>query len=203
MMAAFGSSFRRRSMTGAQTSFWRSFAPPELVKAREGRTEVDVVFEFEGHIVLMEAKYRAGLSTRTAHDANRDQVLRLLDLAYGLGRRSLFVRQPFVVVMGLSEMEPPMVARYRDENTLRTSLRHYERQPDWGEMCCMLSRSVSYVPWSRYADSLADEVVRARKMERAFLRDVFQYVRWKIGAGTLARRGNMFIGGSTAPEELL
>ena len=82
------------SLAESRLHFWQgkdtgSFvigAPPGL-GAPEGRTEVDVIVTIGDHaLVFIEAKYRSGLSERTTHSPDRDQVIRNLDVGSWFAR---------------------------------------------------------------------------------------------------------------------
>ena len=78
---SFGSSVPSARLIGLQ--LWKSIeAPPglRLVQRDEGESEIDVLIESETFVWVVEAKYRSDVSERTTNNAERDQVLRNIDV---------------------------------------------------------------------------------------------------------------------------
>ena len=68
-------------VASADLQFWQKIAPPPSRPAREGESEPDVIITLgQRAVVLVEAKYKSGVSTNTKHDKNRDQVIRFIDV---------------------------------------------------------------------------------------------------------------------------
>lgn len=67
----------------AGLEFWKKIEPPpsRYKFRKEGLSEPDVLITLGQHtVVFVEAKYRSGVSTKTEHDKNRDQVIRIIDV---------------------------------------------------------------------------------------------------------------------------
>ncbi len=61
--------------------FWPKLPPPPNRPQREGASEPDILIRLGNQgLVLVEAKYRSGVSERTTYDETRDQVIRLMDV---------------------------------------------------------------------------------------------------------------------------
>src|SRR5207248_2368019 len=96
--------FKTESMRRLDLNFWKTVGPPPLTAFPEGPSEVDVCIAFATTVILLEAKFHSPLATRTTYDPRRDQLVRLLDVAYSYAvGGQLFRRDPYVLVLGLSD----------------------------------------------------------------------------------------------------
>ena len=173
--------FATAPMANLDVGFWRPVAPPANRATFEGNTEVDVLVRFGGKVLFVEAKYHAPLSARTKYDEQRDQVARLLDVAYQEAvATQLFRREPYVLVIGVPDQEPALVTRYRDAAQVREALRHHRAAPDFEEMSAVLSRRIGYVSWSSVAATLRASREAAYRAEVPFLDDVAAYIDHKM-----------------------
>ena len=72
----------------ADLDFWPKLCPPPSRSQKEGASEPDVSIRLGNQgLVLVEAKYRSGVSERTKHDETRDQVIRLIDIGSWYARQ--------------------------------------------------------------------------------------------------------------------
>ena len=69
------------SIPSAELIFWPKLSPPPSRPQKEGASEPDILIRLGNQgLVLVEAKYRSGVSERTTYDEARDQVIRLIDV---------------------------------------------------------------------------------------------------------------------------
>lgn len=183
LVRAFGSSFRRVPMGDLDVLFWPSVAPPDELAGSEGATEPDVLLRFGDYAVFIEAKFLSPLAERTTNDPHRDQVVRLIDVAYWSNMADrLFTTTPFVLVLGLDEDTPELVARYKDSRALADALRHHAPRTR-RQIALTMAGRVAYASWTSVADIVEDSTGRAQRMERAFLADVASYLRHRVREG--------------------
>jgi hypothetical protein len=63
------------------TRLWiRVPPPPGLSRELEGKSEIDIAIETDTSVWFIEAKFKSDISTRTAKDDQRDQIIRNLDV---------------------------------------------------------------------------------------------------------------------------
>lgn len=104
--------------------------PPELLKFKEGRTEPDIIIEWENPAttIFIEAKYTSPLAGRTTHSETNDQVLRGIRTLLGTtghvqsGRLFHASRRRPIWLALLSYKPEAMVDQYCDRNTLKEQL---------------------------------------------------------------------------------
>lgn len=193
--------FQSRPMKHLAVEFWKPVPPPSNRLDIEGNSEIDVAITFESTVVFTEAKYRSPLSASTSHDPNRDQLIRLLDVAYSTARTSdLFPREPFVFVLGLPRTEPELVTRYRNPNSIAEALAHHRRFPDHSEMAEYLALHVGYLSWSSLGEVLRTSGRRATSLEAALLVDVARYIDHKVvqASRSLTTQGSFTLPGMEA-----
>ncbi len=164
----------------------------QMVQRRYGKmlgVHADEFIRFGNSSVFTEMKYAAVLSERTKHDARRDQLARLMDVAWcDTVAEQLIPRQPpFVLVVGLSAEPPELVSRYRDEVQLRQALAHHARFPGFARMTRALARRVGYVSWRQLVAILVEQMKRARRAERPFIGEVIAYLDHKIATAPQRR----------------
>lgn len=173
--------FRSCSLAGLNISFWTRVTPPASRARIEGFTEVDVMIRCRDLVVFVEAKYRAPLSTGTEHDGSRDQVIRLLDVAFEMTMAGQFyTRRPYVLVLGSAPTEPDLVSRYRDADTVAEALATRRRFPEHRQIAQLLARRIGYATWSDLAKIVGGRLSAARPTERLFLLDVVDYIGLKM-----------------------
>ena len=194
LVAAFGKRFERCNMHNVTVKMWPELPPPST--KHEGWSQPDVLIEFGDVVVVIEAKYRAGLSMRTTRDPARDQLARLLDVAYQFAiDNQFFRRDPYVLVLGLRSEEPALVTRYRDATELAAVLGHYP-EGDRARMATTMSARVGYANWLTLSYALGTPRGRLHKLERALLSDLAGYLRFKVQTADLSpyeeRQPNFF-----------
>jgi hypothetical protein len=163
--------FLSRPMTRLAVEFWKPVQPPPNRADIEGASEIDVAITFESTVIFTEVKYRAPLSSRTSHDPKRDQLIRLLDVAYSTARTSdLFPREPFVFVLGLQEAEPDLVTHYRDPPQRGRRARPPQPLPGPHGDGDLLAHHVGYLSWGSVAAILRGNQGRATRFEQRCLR---------------------------------
>lgn len=104
--------------------------PPELLPFKEGRSEPDIIIEWENPktTVWIEAKYGSGLAEGTANARDNDQVLRgirtlLVSTGHLRPERLFHVEKRRAVWLALLNRKPePVVDQYRDRGRLVSML---------------------------------------------------------------------------------
>lgn len=164
-----------------QVGFWRSLEPPSNRKGKEGPTEPDVLFSFRGILILVEAKYGSAFAARTSLDARRDQVIRLIDVAYShaVGEQ-LFQRAPYVLVVGAWMQEPPLVTRYRQPAGIIEALTTSYSPAEAARVANFMKDRIGYVSWRKIAAVLMRSLERGTPTEAAFLLDTAKYLLHRI-----------------------
>lgn len=115
--AAFrGEGYDSEIESGYTLDFWRRFPPPSGRDVPENDTEVSCALETENFTFLIIARYWHELSRQTAHDVQRDQVVRTLDA----GRAVLGDRCRLLVLTTDAEA-PDIVQKYWDDPALLAS----------------------------------------------------------------------------------
>ncbi len=133
----------------AKVRFWPKLNPPPSRPQREGASEPDVMITVGRQaVVLVEAKYRSPVSECTTYDAERDQVIRLLDVGSWYSKQQNCDRS-YVIVLQYSEHQTnaeEVVGRYASRpESIRRAL-SYRRDLTMAD-CRQLSRSVAFVRW--------------------------------------------------------
>ena len=133
--------------------FWPKLRPPETRKTREGPSEPDFMITLGRALILVEAKYKASVSTKTSYDGTRDQVIRLLDVGSWYAK-SRGLEHSYVIVLQYGDAETnaeEIVGKYKDNPEViwhALSYRSDLAENDFDD----LSRSVSFVrrpdPWN-------------------------------------------------------
>lgn len=188
------------AMQTVDVHFWAPTAPPLARTIPEGETEVDVLVRFDSTALFIEAKFLSELATGTTHDRRRDQLARLVDVAYATCREAqMFPEMPFVLVLGLTEKEPELVTRYRRPEALREML---SGEPTAAAR--LMAPRLGYVSWGVLRQILLAQLALAFPMERGFLGDVAAYIGHRADLGSRiqrerARSGNR--GGATSACE--
>jgi hypothetical protein len=127
----------------------------------EGSTEVDLVLTSPETLIFVEVKMDAGPSPGPAHDPDRNQLVRNLDIG---SRRADREGKSFAVIYITPEVDAPMIVG---------SIRAGEHGPHAG--------SLSWSSWGRIADALARSY-RENKLhavEKAFALDLLAYLAGK------------------------
>ena len=173
--------FRTCSLTGLEVAFWQPVAPPAARANREGYSEADVLIRARDFVLFIEAKYRAQLATRTTEDESRDQVIRLLDVAFEMAKAGqMFTRAPYVLVLGATPTEPELVTRYRSATAVDEALATRHRYPDHRAIAELLCQRLGYASWQDLAAIIEAHLESASQTERALLGDVVEYIKLKM-----------------------
>jgi hypothetical protein len=173
-----------------KVALWKKFSPPMERLGSEGPTEVDVHLCFRDTVVFVEAKYRSALSMVTKHDDTRDQVIRLLDVAYAnLVDSQFFPLSPYVLVLGAWPNEPSLVTEYRDAEAVRNAIPELKQRPDGADIARFLADRVGYQSWAQLAKILTQRLEYASRMESAFALDVAGYLRHRASLSRLTGPG--------------
>ena len=131
-----------------ELTFWPKLRPPDIRTVREGPSEPDIMMTLGRALILVEAKYKSSVSTKTSYDESRDQVIRLLDVG-SWHARSLGLERNYVIVLQYGDAETnaeEMVEKYKgNPEAIRRALpyRNDLTERDFDD----LSRSVSFVRW--------------------------------------------------------
>jgi hypothetical protein len=164
-------------------TLWKKIEPPPNRGAHEGLTEVDVHVTFDQQVLLVESKYTSAISTGTANDAQRDQIIRLLDVAHSsMVDGSLFPMSPFVLLIGSWPSEPELVTRYRSAGGVMGALPHLQSRADGEAIASYISKRVGYLSWFDLAKVLTARFEHATSLEAPFLVELAGYLRHKMGA---------------------
>ena len=144
------------AVPSAELALWPKLAPPPSRPQKEGPSEPDVLIELGGAgLVLVEAKYRSGVSERTTYDDRRDQVIRLMDVgSWHSGRGDVREHNEghsncFVVVLQYGDAQTnaeEIVNRYRGRPEAIERALSY-RQDLTSADYVRLGNSLAFVPW--------------------------------------------------------
>ena len=132
----------------AEVALWPKLKPPDTRTLREGPTEPDLVITLGRSIILVEAKYKSGVSKKTTYDRERDQVIRLLDVGSWHAKLKR-LEDTYVIVLVYGEAETnaqEIVGKYRcNPAAIQSALPYRE---DLTEAHFQrLAESVSFVRW--------------------------------------------------------
>ena len=144
------------AIPSAEVICWPKLSPPPSRPQKEGASEPDILIRLGNQgLVLVEAKYRSGVSERTTHDETRDQVIRLIDIGSWYARqenlqdRDTGHYNSYVVVLQYGDAQinaEEVVDRYKgkpDAIEKALSYRSDLTATDYQR----LSRSVAFVRW--------------------------------------------------------
>ncbi len=133
----------------AEISFWPRLSSPPTRRIREGTSEPDFMVELgKEALVLVEAKYKSGISSKTAYDPRRDQIIRLIDVgswhARGMGKDCFFL---IALQYGNTRTNvEDMVNRYAGKPDAIKEALPYRTDLNKNDFD-QLSRSVAFVRW--------------------------------------------------------
>ena len=132
----------------ADLTFWPKLRPPPDRTIREGPSEPDIMIILGRVLILVEAKYKSGVSTKTTYDNARDQVIRLVDVgSWHAGMNGL--ESAYVIVLQYGDAETnaeEIVGRYRgNSEAIRRALPYRSdlKESDFQRLAC----SISFVRW--------------------------------------------------------
>ncbi|MFC1828143.1 hypothetical protein ACFL0O_00855 [Thermodesulfobacteriota bacterium] len=96
--------------------FWAKYFPPMYRPFPEGETHVDLTIETSNKLIFIEAIYQADISKNTAHDPNRDQIIKNIDVGTWAAKKR--VKEFYFVLLTLK------TSRYSIDK-----LHHYKSNP--------------------------------------------------------------------------
>ena len=161
-------------------ALWRRFRRQSRGQRGEGPTEVDVVVAFGGSVLLIESKFTSSLTPATAHDAQRNQLIRLIHVAFVyLVDGEFFPRAPRVLVLGGWKREPSLVTTYRNPDAICASVASIRAREDGIAIARMLAEGVAYLSWHHLARLLDASAGHGTALEAALLKDLVAYVNAK------------------------
>lgn len=174
----------------SRVTLWKKVAPPPGRGAHEGMTEVDVYATAAEKVLLIESKFVSSLSTGTANDSQRDQLIRLLDVAYSaVVDGQFFPLSPFVLLLGRWPKEPDILTRYRSAKGVRQALPHLSERGDGASIAEYLASRIGYLSWTEFSKVLDARLGHATAVEAPFLLEVAGYLRHKMGRSLVATTG--------------
>ena len=166
-------------------ALWKKIPAPAERAVREGFTEVDVYVAFGVSVLLVESKFTSSLTPATAHDAQRDQLIRLIHVAFShLVDGEFFPRAPLVLVLGVWGREPRLVTTYRNPDAICASVSSIRSREDGIAIARMLSEGVAYLSWQRLARLLSAATQQGTALEAALLKDLVAYITAKARIST-------------------
>lgn len=157
--------------------------PPELLRFREGRTEPDIVIEYENPptTIWIEAKYTSPLAERTSNSDDNDQVLRgirtLLAATGHVSTDKLFSvprRKPVWLAL-LAYKPEPLVDRYQNRQHLAECLKGMVK-----EDALPHQSFVGTVTWKDITQILLDRTTQMTPAERSISRTLATYIEHKM-----------------------
>jgi hypothetical protein len=181
-----GADYEAVITAGYSLDFWRRFPPPAGRSVPENDTEVSCVLETEHHTFLVIARYWHELSRQTAHDVERDQVIRTFDAGYAaLGDRAR------LLVMTTEDEAPDLVTRYWDDPAL---LAGRMTDPPSGVAPEELAQRIGWTNWSTLREALASRIGETpiNLTQWNFAKDLVAYLDLisTRGRGLLVRAGH-------------
>lgn len=181
-----GADYEAVITAGYALDFWRRFPPPAGRSVPENDTEVSCVLETEHYTFLVIARYWHELSRQTAHDVERDQVIRTFDAGYAaLGERAR------LLVMTTEDEAPDLVTRYWDDPTL---LAGRMTDPPVGVAPEELAQRIGWTNWSTLREALASRIgdTPINLTQWNFAKDLVAYLDLisTRGRGLLVRAGH-------------
>ena len=140
-----------RDVSITDLEFWPKLEPPvsRAQHFREGPSEPDLIFKMAtGAVVLVEAKYRSGISEGTKYDSSRDQVIRLLDVGSWYARQNGY-DSSYVIVLQYGSTQTnaeEITKRYVGNSEAIQRALPYRNDLTEGDFQ-QLSCSVAFVRW--------------------------------------------------------
>jgi hypothetical protein len=157
--------------------------PPELLSFKEGRTEPDVIIEWENPpiSVWIEAKWQSPIAKLTSHSEANDQAFRgIRTLLHSVGRMHsarLFhapVRRPIWLAL-LADKTDSIVDQYRDQKHLVTELAKCG-----GPMLMPEHPFVGILTWYEILEMLIDQIPQMLPTERSVASKLIEYLQLKL-----------------------
>jgi hypothetical protein len=181
-----GADYETSITAGYTLDFWRRFSAPAGRSVPENDTEVSCVLETEHYTLLVIARYWHELSRQTAHDVERDQVIRTFDAGYAaLGERAR------LLVMTTEDQAPDLVTRYWDDPAL---LAGRMTDPPADVAPEELAQRIGWTNWSTLREALASRIGETpiNLTQWNFAKDLVAYLDLisTRGRGLLVRAGH-------------
>lgn len=164
----FGEAFPTHGLTHtehATISIWKTVTPPPglLLEGDEGESEIDVVIETPSIVWFIEAKLTSDISVKTTVRADRDQVLRNIDVGSFYAGTRRFYFSLLIANETKSKEGVGRVKEYQDLSKPRELLSKH--RPDGLENLS----GVSQIEWSMVSEVLRDAAENApREAERQY-----------------------------------
>jgi hypothetical protein len=176
-----GKDFSRHNFENLSFEFWKKYRPPINRATREGISEVDVTLTYNEGVIFIEAKYLAPISQKTTHDADRNQIIRYLDLA-----AYHFLNYPgsaidfYLILITDTEESPKVLTQYRFPKRIIEGLAGpglFGNRKDIGDR---LAKGLGWISWHNVNDILKSTRKEFRMAERKFLDDMIPYLTYKL-----------------------
>lgn len=175
LVELIGKAFRGRDYgpaieQGYTLEFWRSFPSPPDRSVPENDTEVSCLLETEQYSFLVVACYWHELSLQTAHDVERDQVIRTFDAGYAaLGERAR------LLVMTTDAQPPAAVTRYWEDPDLLVSKM---TDPPGDVAASELATRIGWTNWAVLREALASRIgdTPVNRTQWNFAKDLVAYL---------------------------
>jgi hypothetical protein len=177
--------YRKAWFKGLSIRLWerQERFPPELLGFKEGRSEPDIIIEFDNPAttIFIEAKYTSPLAEGTTHSDDNDQVLRgirtLLAATGHISTNKLFTvpkRKPIWLAL-LAYKPEALVDRYRDREVLGQCLEGIVNKTDLPG-----SAFVGTVTWQEIAEVLSTRKNQMTASERSISQGLGEYIKHKM-----------------------
>lgn len=168
-----------------QIRLWERQArfPPELLAFKEGRSEPDIIIEFENPAttIFIEAKYTSPLAEGTTHSDQNDQVIRgirtLLAATGHVQSNRLFSnpkRKPIWLAL-LAQKPDPLVDRYRNRDVLAGYLDGIVERDN-----LPVDPFVGTITWQDITQVLKDRTGQMTPAERSITEELGRYIQHKM-----------------------
>jgi hypothetical protein len=170
---------------GYSLEFWKRFPSPPAREVPENETEVSCVLETGPYSFLVLARYWHDLARQTAHDVERDQVIRTFDAGYAaLGDRAR------LLVLTPDDEAPDLVQKYWDDPQLLLSKMTSKAG---GASARDLARRIGWTNWAHLREALASRIgdTPINRTQWNFAKDLVAYLDLigSRGQGLKARAG--------------
>ena len=165
-----GQSYESAIESGYTLEFWRRFPPPPAREIPENDSEVSCILETEHYSFMILARYWNDLSKQTAHDVERDEIIRSFDAGFAtLGERAR------LLVLTPDDEAPEIVRKYWEHPALlvaKMSAPVGEVAPD------ELSRRIGWTNWASLRESLASRIgdTPINRTQWNFAKDLVAYL---------------------------
>jgi hypothetical protein len=152
--------------SGWTLSFWERQRRP--IGIREGNTVVDLVLESDTTLVFVEVKMDAPASPGPAHDPDRNQLVRNLDVGF---RRASDVGKQFALIFVTPDIAEPHLVQ-----ALRSGEGPFPVNP--GVSPSTISTCLYWASWATVGEAVAVSYSRTQfgASEAAFARDLLAYL---------------------------